>query len=103
MIRRQFTQITGAIAMAGLLACAPAMAQEVVKIGYSGPLSGGAAQYGKNALDGMKFAVDELNASGFEVAGKPVRFEVVALDDKYNPAETGINFQRLVQEITDCP
>ncbi len=98
MIRRQFTQITGAIAMAGLLACAPAMAQEVVKIGYSGPLSGGAAQYGKNALDGMKFAVDELNASGFEVAGKPVRFEVVALDDKYNPAETGINFQRLVQE-----
>ena len=98
MIRRQFTQIAGTLAVAGLLACAPAMAQEVVKIGYSGPLSGGAAQYGKNALDGMKFAVDELNGSAFEVGGKPVRFEVVALDDKYNPAETGINFQRLVQE-----
>jgi branched-chain amino acid transport system substrate-binding protein len=98
MIRRQFTQIAGALAMAGLFVSVPAMAQEIVKIGYSGPLSGGAAQYGKNTLDGMKFAVDELNASGFEVAGKPVRFEVVALDDKYNPAETGINFQRLVQE-----
>ncbi len=98
MIRRQFTQIAGAIAVAGFLASAPAHAQEIVKIGYSGPLSGGAAQYGKNTLDGMKFAIDELNASGFEVAGKKVKFEVVALDDKYNPAETGINFQRLVQE-----
>lgn len=98
MIRRQFTQIVGAIAAAGFFVSAPALAQEVVKIGYSGPLSGGAAQYGKNTLDGLKFAVDELNASGFEVAGKKVRFEVVALDDKYNPAETGINFQRLVQE-----
>ena len=98
MIRRQFTQIAGALAVAGFFVSAPALAQEVVKIGYSGPLSGGAAQYGKNTLDGMKFAVDELNGSGFEVAGKPVRFEVVALDDKYNPAETGINFQRLVQE-----
>jgi branched-chain amino acid transport system substrate-binding protein len=98
MIRRQFTQIAGALAMAGIFVSVPAMAQEIVKIGYSGPLSGGAAQYGKNTLDGMKFAVDELNASGFEVAGKPVRLEVVALDDKYNPAETGINFQRLVQE-----
>ncbi|MBX3610593.1 MAG: ABC transporter substrate-binding protein [Hydrogenophaga sp.] len=107
MIRRQFTQIAGAVAVAGLFAWSPAQAQEVVKIGYSGPLSGGAAQYGKNTLDGLSFAVDELNASGFEVAGKKVRFEVVALDDKYNPAETGINFQRLVQEhktpVVMCP
>ncbi|MBA4256420.1 MAG: ethanolamine utilization protein EutJ [Polaromonas sp.] len=97
MIRRQFTQIACAAA-AALLTSGSAYAQEIVKIGYSGPLSGGAAQYGKNTLDGMKFAIDELNDSGFEVAGKKVKFEVVALDDKYNPAETGINFQRLVQE-----
>lgn len=97
MIRRQLTQIACAAA-AALLTSGSAYAQEIVKIGYSGPLSGGAAQYGKNTLDGMKFAIDELNDSGFEVAGKKVKFEVVALDDKYNPAETGINFQRLVQE-----
>ena len=107
LIRRQFTQIAGALALGGMLFSAPVWAQEVVKIGYSGPLSGGAAQYGKNTLDGLKFAVDELNASGFEVAGKKVTFEVVALDDKYNPAETAINFQRLVQEsktpVVMCP
>jgi branched-chain amino acid transport system substrate-binding protein len=101
MIRRQFTQLASALALGGLLVASPAMAQEVVKIGYSGPLSGGAAQYG------IKFAVDELNTTDFEVAGKKVKFEVVALDDKYNPSETAINFQRLVQEsktpVVMCP
>lgn len=107
IVRRQFNLLASALALGGLLASAPALAQEVVKIGYSGPLSGGAAQYGKNTLDGMKFAVDELNATGFEVAGKKVKFEIVALDDKYSPSETAINFQRLVQEsktpVVMCP
>jgi branched-chain amino acid transport system substrate-binding protein len=87
-----------AIAALGLAAGAPALAQEVVKIGYSGPLSGGAALYGKNVLDGMQMAVNEINAAGFEVAGKKYKIEIVALDDKYNPSETAINAQRLVQE-----
>ena len=107
IIRRKFTQIASALALGGILTSAPAFAQEVVNIGFSGPLSGGAAQYGKNTLDGLKFAVDELNATSFEVAGKKVKFEVVALDDKYNPSETAINFQRLVQQsktpVVMCP
>jgi branched-chain amino acid transport system substrate-binding protein len=83
---------------AGALASAPALAQEVVKIGYSGPLSGGAALYGKNVLDGMQMAASEINAAGLEVAGRKYKLEIVALDDKYNPSETAINAQRLVQE-----
>lgn len=95
MNRRQLTGL--ALACAATFA-APAMAQDVVKIGYSGPLSGGAAQYGKNVLDGMQLAADELNAMNMEVAGKKVKFEIVPLDDKYNPSETAINAQRLVQQ-----
>ncbi|QXW18509.1 ABC transporter substrate-binding protein [Comamonas aquatica] len=95
MNRRQLTGL--ALACAATFA-APAMAQEVVKIGYSGPLSGGAAQYGKNALDGMLLAADELNAANLDVGGKKVKFEIVPLDDKYNPSETAINAQRLVQQ-----
>lgn len=87
-----------AAAIATAFAGAPAFSQETVKIGYSGPLSGGAAQYGKNVLDGMKMAIDEINAEGLEVGGKKVKLEVVAYDDKYNPSETAINGQRLVQE-----
>lgn len=90
--------LAAALAAGTLLAAAPARAQEVVKIGYSGPLSGGAAQYGKNVLDGMKMAIDEVNVEGLDVAGKKYKLEVVAYDDKYNPSETAINAQRLVQE-----
>jgi branched-chain amino acid transport system substrate-binding protein len=82
----------------GLALIGTAAAQEVVKIGYSGPLSGGAALYGKNVLTGMEMAAAEINAKGFEVGGKKYKLEIVALDDKYNPSETGINVQRLIQQ-----
>jgi len=73
-------------------------AQEVIKIGYSGPLSGGAALYGKNVLSGMEMAAAEINAKPLTIGGKNYKVEIVALDDKYNPAETGINVQRLIQQ-----
>ncbi|CAN7496626.1 ABC transporter substrate-binding protein [Rhizobacter sp. LjRoot28] len=90
-------QISAAVAL-GMAFVGHASAQEVVKIGFSGPLSGGAALYGKNVLDGMQLAVSEINAQGLEVGGKKYKLEIVALDDKYNPSETAINAQRLVQE-----
>lgn len=81
-----------------LLGAGPAMAQEVVRIGYSGPLSGGAALYGKNVQSGMEMGIKEINDAGLEVAGKKVKLELVSLDDKYNPSETATNTQRLVQQ-----
>ena len=97
-IKSTVKQLSLAVAAAAALASAPALAQDVVKIGYSGPLSGGAALYGKNVLDGMNMAAAEINAAGFEVKGKKYKLEIVAFDDKYNPSETAINAQRLLQE-----
>lgn len=97
-MKSSLKRIAAAAAATAVFASVPALAQEVVKIGYSGPLSGGAALYGKNVLDGMQMAAAEINAAGFEVAGKKYKLEIVALDDKYNPSETAINAQRLVQE-----
>ena len=87
-----------ASAIAAMGASSSTLAQEVVHIGYSGPLSGGAAKYGKEVLDGMQMAADELNQAGIDIAGKKVKFEIDPLDDKYNPAETAINVKRLVEE-----
>jgi branched-chain amino acid transport system substrate-binding protein len=97
-LKSTMKRLAAAAAASATLAGVPALAQEVVKIGYSGPLSGGAALYGKNVLDGMQMAAAEINAAGFEVAGKKYKLEIVAFDDKYNPSETAINAQRLVQE-----
>ncbi|QEZ43632.1 ABC transporter substrate-binding protein [Cupriavidus oxalaticus] len=99
IMRRIFPLAATAVAaMSAIVASGAALAQEVVKIGYTGPLSGGAALYGKNVLSGVQMAVDEINAAGLEVKGKKVKLEVVALDDKYSPAEAAINGRRLVQQ-----
>jgi branched-chain amino acid transport system substrate-binding protein len=68
----------------------------VVKIGYSGPLSGGAAKYGKNCETGMVMAMEEINAKGgISVAGKKYKIEVVSLDDRYKPDLTVQNARRM--------
>lgn len=99
-VQARFSRRTLLAAAAATLAFAAGgvQAQEVIKIGYSGPLSGGAALYGKNVLSGMEMAAAEINAKPLSIGGKNYKVEIVALDDKYNPAETGINVQRLVQQ-----
>ncbi|WP_067726178.1 ABC transporter substrate-binding protein [Oceanobacillus damuensis] len=72
--------------------------EETVEIGYSGPLSGPAAQYGINVMNGLEMAANEINKNGFEVNGTTYKLEIVALDDKYLPNETGVNVKRMVSE-----
>jgi branched-chain amino acid transport system substrate-binding protein len=72
---------------------------EVVPIGYIGPLSGGAAYYGRNVERGIQMAADEIaEAGGFEVAGRRVRFEIVSMDDRYLPYETATAATRMLQQ-----
>ncbi|ANC72459.1 MULTISPECIES: ABC transporter substrate-binding protein [Deinococcus] len=78
------------------LCAGSALADKVVNIGFSGPLSGGAAAYGKDTLSGLQMAVDTLNKSGgIKVGNDKVTFKVVSLDDRYLPNETATNVKRL--------
>ena len=85
---------------AALVLAGPARAEgEVVRIGYTGPLSGGAALYGKNCLTGLQMAAEEMNAAGgLDIAGKAVRIEVAPLDDRYAPSDAAVNAKRLAQQ-----
>lgn len=106
-ITRRFlcgTALAAAIAASG----GGAFAQEVVNIGWTGPLSGGAALYGKNTLSGLELAAKEINdAGGFEAGGKKYTVNIVALDDKYSPSEAAVNAKRLRAQnkapIVFCP
>ena len=71
---------------------------QTVNIGYSGPLSGGAALYGENVLTGLQMAVDEINEDGLEIDGQETTLEVASLDDRYLPNETATNARRLLQQ-----
>ena len=82
-----------------ILACAaPAMAQEqVVKIGHSGPLSGPNTFAGRDNDNGVRLAVEELNARKINVGGKTLKFEVVSEDDQCD-AKTGV---AVAQKLVD--
>ena len=55
------------------------------KLGFIGPLTGGAAIYGTNVANAAQIAVDEINA-----LGGPVQFELLQEDDVNDP-ETAVN------------
>ncbi|MDR0809250.1 MAG: ABC transporter substrate-binding protein [Gemmobacter sp.] len=84
------------IATAVLLAGAPALAQEAIKIGGIVPLSPpGGVQTGESMRDGMTLAVEELNANG-GLLGRPVELKV---EDSGGTPEKGIAaFERLASK-----
>jgi branched-chain amino acid transport system substrate-binding protein len=83
------------------LACAacaapwmPAMAQDSIKVGYVGALSGLSAKSGEAITRGLEVAIDEINAKG-GVLGK--KLVLVKRDDESNPAKGQIAARELIQ------
>jgi ABC-type branched-subunit amino acid transport system substrate-binding protein len=85
---------------AGLLTLgAAAQAQDqLVRIGVSGPLSGANAFAGKDNENGVRLAVEELNAQKLKVGGKTLRFELMSEDDQGDP-KAGVN---VAQKFADA-
>jgi branched-chain amino acid transport system substrate-binding protein len=73
-----------------------ASAQEVVRIGHVGPISGASAHLGKDNENGARMAIDELNAKGFTLGGKKVKLELLAEDDGADPKQGTAVAQKLV-------
>jgi len=65
-LRRRLFTIAAA---AALLTNGASYAQEAIKIGVSGPYTGGSSSMGVSMRDGVRLAVKEINAAG-GVAGK---------------------------------
>ncbi len=53
-----------AAVMAGLLPAGAALAQEPIKIGITGPFTGGSSSMGVSMRDGVKLAIAEINKAG---------------------------------------
>ncbi|MBS3997044.1 MAG: branched-chain amino acid ABC transporter substrate-binding protein [Hydrogenophaga sp.] len=69
-------------------AAAPAAVEaQVIKIGHVGPTSGGIAHLGKDNENGAKMAIEELNAAGLTIDGRPTTFELLAEDDAGDPKQ----------------
>jgi branched-chain amino acid transport system substrate-binding protein len=83
------------LAMLGL-GMSVAQAQEVIKIGHVGPLTGNIAHLGKDNENGARLAIEEENAKGPKIGGKAVKFELVGEDDQADPKTGTTVAQRLV-------
>ena len=66
---------------------------ETIKIGAIGPLTGSVAIYGISATNGLKLAVDEINANG-GILGKQI--ELNLLDEKGDSTEAVNAYNKLV-------
>src|SRR3954449_807989 len=81
-----------AAAVAAALGFGPAYAADPIKIGVSGPFTGGSSSMGVSMRDGVRLAVDEINKAG-GVLGR--KLAVVERDDE-SKNERGV---QIAQEL----
>jgi ABC-type branched-subunit amino acid transport system substrate-binding protein len=89
--------LAASLAALGVFAHAQAQDQ-LVRIGVSGPLSGANAFAGKDNENGVRLAVEELNAQKLKAGGKLLRFELQSEDDQGDP-KAGVN---VAQKFADA-
>ncbi|NCP53725.1 MAG: branched chain amino acid ABC transporter substrate-binding protein, partial [Comamonadaceae bacterium CG_4_9_14_0_8_um_filter_60_18] len=84
------------VAAAVAVAAGVAVAQEVVvKIGHVAPMSGSQAHYGKDNENGVRMAIEDLNAQKIKIGGKTIKFEIAAEDDAADPKQGTAVAQKL--------
>lgn len=85
--------VIGIAAMLVMALSWSAKAQESIKIGHYGSLTGSEATFGQSTSNGLKLAIREFNAAG-GLNGKKI--ELVEYDDKGDAKEAGAVVTRLV-------
>ncbi|MGJ3702143.1 branched-chain amino acid ABC transporter substrate-binding protein [Variovorax sp. AFSI2.2] len=71
-------------------------AEQVVKIGMTGPLSGGNAYAGRDNQNGVALAIQDLNAKKIVVGGQTIKFELQSEDDQCDPRAGVTVAQKLI-------
>ena len=93
------TKIKTLVSAVALTWAVAAIAAEPIKIGVTGPFTGGSAPMGVSMRDGVKLAVSEINAKG-GVLGR--KFEIVERDDEAKN-ERGVQVaQELINKEKVC-
>lgn len=92
-IRRTFTPL----ALATLMTCGGAHAQETYKLAYIDPLSGPFGNVGEIMLTHVAYAVDDLNNQGGALKGQ-IKLQLLQFDSKLSAQESQSAFQSAVDQ-----
>jgi branched-chain amino acid transport system substrate-binding protein len=87
--------VSACIAAAFAYSAASAQEVQVVKIGHVAPLSGAQAHYGKDNENGVRMAIEDINAQNPVIGGKKIKFEIQAEDDAADPKQGTAAAQKL--------
>ena len=68
----------------------------VVKFAHAAPLTGPQSHLGKDTENGVRLAVEELNAQKIKIGGRDVSFELMAEDDQADPKQGTVVAQKFV-------
>lgn len=72
--------------------------KRIIVIGHAAPLTGPQAHIGKDNENGVRLAIEDLNQSGFTIAGQPVHFEMDSQDDQADPRMATTVAQKFVDD-----
>jgi branched-chain amino acid transport system substrate-binding protein len=71
---------------------------KVIKVGYTAPFTGSAAEFGTNGWRGVQLALEDINKTGVEVGGEKYRIEIVRYDSRCEPTEAVANMRKMAME-----
>ena len=69
-----------------------------VTIGSAAPMSGPQASFGQDNTNGVRMAIDDLNAEHFKIGGHAVQWKIDAEDDQADPKQATTVAQKFVDE-----
>lgn len=70
----------------------------VIKIGSAAPLTGSQALLGKDNENGVKLAIEEINAAGLTIGKTKAKVELLSEDDQADPRAATIVAQKFVDQ-----
>ena len=89
----RLSPLTAALVLAG---AAHAQSVQTVKIGHAAPLSGPMSHWGKDNDNGIRLAIEELNAKKLVIGGQTVQFELKSEDDQGDPRQAVVVANQMV-------
>jgi branched-chain amino acid transport system substrate-binding protein len=96
---RHFKKFLCVLAMASIVLWNTSGLTAEIVIGFTGPLSGPAGEYGQDCVNGVDMAIKELNAAGGVMAdGQKYFFRLERMDDKATPDLAVTNARQLLDK-----
>ena len=99
VLKKVFASMMAMAMVFGLVACGSTGSSYTSEntefvLGFSGPLTGGAAVYGVAVNNSAQMAVDEINAAG---GLNGVKFKLVATDDTHDASKVAANYATMLE------